>query len=103
MRPPPEAGRDFQNRTRWQTLADPRKNCVGPLRGRAAPRLRPFLARFFPIVLHRMNATIADMPLTKMAGGGIEPPTRGFLVHVSRDRKLFASAASIRPSAVALV
>ena len=37
-----------------------------------------------------------------MAGGGIEPPTRGFLVHVSRDRKLFASAAAIQPSAAAL-
>jgi len=52
MRPPPEAGRDFQNSAGWQTLANPRKNCANPLRGRAAPRLRPFLARLFPIVLH---------------------------------------------------
>src|SRR6478736_5393051 len=52
MCPPPEPWRDFQNRSRRQTLANPRKNCAGPLRGRAAPRLRPFLARFFPIVLH---------------------------------------------------
>jgi hypothetical protein len=37
-----------------------------------------------------------------MAGGGIEPPTRGFLVHVSHDGKLFASAAAIQPSAAAL-
>jgi hypothetical protein len=29
-----------------------------------------------------------------MAGGGIEPLTRGFLVHVSHDGKLFASAAA---------
>jgi len=35
-------------------------------------------------------------------GGGIEPPTRGFLVHVSHDGKLFASAAAIQPSAAAL-
>ena len=49
MRPPPEPWRDFQNRFRRQTLANPRKNCAGPLRGRAAPRLRPFLARLFPI------------------------------------------------------
>ena len=49
IRPPPEPRRDFQNRTRRQTLANPRKNCAGPLRSRAAPRLRPFLARLFPI------------------------------------------------------
>ena len=48
MRPPPEPGRDFQNRVRGQTLANPRKNCAGPLRGRATPGLRPFLARLFP-------------------------------------------------------
>lgn len=52
MRPPPKPGSDFQNRARRQTLANPGKNCAGPLRGRAAPRLRPFLARLFPIVLH---------------------------------------------------
>src|SRR3954452_3328595 len=52
MRPPPETRRDFQNRSRRQTFANPRKNCASPLRGRAAPRLRPFLARLFPIVLH---------------------------------------------------
>jgi hypothetical protein len=34
--------------------------------------------------------------------GEIEPPTRGFLVHVSHDGKLFASAAAIQPSAAAL-
>ena len=38
----------------------------------------------------------------KTGWGGIEPPTRGFLVHVSRDRKLFAAAAAIQPSAAAL-
>ncbi len=37
-----------------------------------------------------------------MAEGGIEPPTGGFLVHVSHDGKLFASAAAIQPSAAAL-
>ena len=37
-----------------------------------------------------------------MAGGGIEAPTRGFSVHVSRDGKLFASAAAIQPSEAAL-
>src|SRR5262245_26720724 len=52
MRPPPEAGGDFQNRARWQTLANPRKNCAGPLRSRAAPRFRPFLARLSPVVCH---------------------------------------------------
>src|SRR5436309_12665691 len=51
MRPPPEPGCDFLNRARRQTLANPRKNCAGPLRGRAAPRLRPFLARLWPIVI----------------------------------------------------
>ena len=69
IRPPPEPGRDFQNRARRQTLANPRKNCVSPLRGRAAPWLRPFLARLFPIVLHRMAAMIADMRLTKTGWG----------------------------------
>jgi len=52
MRPPPKPGTDFQNRVRRQALANPRKNCAGPLRRRAAPRLRPFLARLSPIVLH---------------------------------------------------
>ena len=37
-----------------------------------------------------------------MAGGGIEPPTPGFLVHVSHDGKLFASAAAIQPRATVL-
>ncbi len=52
MRPPPEPGRDFQNRVCRQTLANPRKNCSGPLCSGTSPRLRPFLARLFPIVLH---------------------------------------------------
>ena len=52
MRPPPKPRRNFQNRARRQTLANPRKNCAGPLRGRAAPRLRPLLTRLFPVVLH---------------------------------------------------
>lgn len=55
MRPPPEPGGDFQNRARRQTLANPRKNCAGPLRGRTAPRFRPFLPGLFPVVLHRME------------------------------------------------
>ena len=50
--PPPEPGGDFQNRAGRQTLANARKNCAVPLRSRAAPRFRPFLARLFPIVLH---------------------------------------------------
>ena len=37
-----------------------------------------------------------------VAEGGIEPSTGGFLVHVSHDGKLFASAAAIQPSAAAL-
>src|SRR6478672_5363880 len=49
MRPPPEPGRDFQNCPRRQTLANPRKNCAGPLRARVTPWFRPFLARLFPI------------------------------------------------------
>ena len=69
MRPPTEPGRDFQNRACRQTLPNSRKNCAGPLRGRATPRFRPFLARLFPIVLHRMAAMIADMPLTKTGWG----------------------------------
>src|ERR1700756_5313362 len=52
MRPSSEPRRDFQNRVRWQTLANPRKNCAVPLRRRPAPRLRPSLARLSPIVLH---------------------------------------------------
>ena len=55
MRPPPEPGSDFQNGASRQTLANPWKNCSGPLRGRAAPRFRPFLARLSPIVFHRME------------------------------------------------
>src|SRR6266536_2975860 len=55
MRPPPEPGRDFQNRTRRQTLANPRKNCAGPLCSGTAPRLRPFLARLLPIVFHLLG------------------------------------------------
>jgi len=55
MRPPSEPGRDFQNRARRQTLANPRKNCADPLRGRTAPRFRPFLARLFPVVLHQIK------------------------------------------------
>src|SRR5438093_13248007 len=69
MRPPPEPGRDFQNRTRRQTLANPRKNCAGPLRGRAAPRLRPFLPRLFPIVLHGRTAIIAETHSSKNGWG----------------------------------
>ncbi len=49
MRPPPKPGRDLQNCCGGQTVADPRKNCAGPLRGRATPRLRPFLSRLSPI------------------------------------------------------
>src|ERR1700747_2156800 len=52
MGPSSEPRPDFQNRVRWQTLANPRKNCAGPLCPRAAPRLRPFLARLSPIVVH---------------------------------------------------
>src|SRR6266550_6246069 len=69
MRPPPEAGRDFQNRARRQTLANPGKDCAGPLCSRATPRSRPFLACLSPIVLHRMAAIIADTPLTKTGWG----------------------------------
>src|SRR5262245_20705176 len=52
MRPSSEPGRDFQNRVRRQTLANPRKNCAGPLGSRAAPRFRPFLAGLFPVIFH---------------------------------------------------
>ena len=55
MRPPSEPGRDFQNRIRRQALANAWKNCADPLRGRTAPRSRPFLARLFPVVLHRIR------------------------------------------------
>ena len=55
MRPSSEPGSDFQNRVRRQTLANPRKNCAGPLRGRTSPRFRPFLACLFPVVLHRIK------------------------------------------------
>src|SRR4029077_4973521 len=89
MRPPPEPGRDFQNRARGQTLANSRKNCAGPLRGRAAPRLRPFLARLFPIILH-------------LCWGRNRTADTCIFSPVSRDRKLFASAAAIQPSAAAL-
>src|SRR5882757_9959560 len=69
MRPPHEPGRDFQDRTRRQTLANPGKDCAGPLCSRATPRSRPFLACLSPIVLHRMAAIIADTPLTKTGWG----------------------------------
>src|SRR5215471_16452997 len=55
MRPPSEPRRDFQNRIRRHTVANTRKNCADPLRGRTAPRLRPFLARLFPVVLHLLR------------------------------------------------
>src|SRR5215831_14017763 len=55
MCPPAEPGSDFQNRAGRQTLANARKNCAGPLRGRAAPRFRPFFAGLAPIVLHRIK------------------------------------------------
>src|SRR5205814_1886477 len=51
---------DFQLRFRRQTLPNPRENCAGPLRGRAAPRLRPFLTRLFPIVLHLQSGWGAE-------------------------------------------
>ena len=55
MRPASEPRSDFQNRSRRETLANSRKNCAGPLRGRAAPRFRPFLSRLSPVVIHRME------------------------------------------------
>lgn len=39
MRPPPETGRNFQNRARWQKLANSRKNCALPLCSGTAPGL----------------------------------------------------------------
>src|SRR5437867_3199694 len=73
MRPPPEPGRDFQNRTHRQTVANSRKNCAGPLCSRATPRSRPFLARFFPVVLHGIDRIIANTAFIKnLAGTGIE-------------------------------
>jgi hypothetical protein len=52
MRPSSKAWPNFQNRAGGQAIADARENRAGPLRGRAAPRLRPFLARLFPVVFH---------------------------------------------------
>src|SRR6266498_2871624 len=79
MRPSSKARRNLQNRASWQKVADARKDGAGPLRGGTAPRCRPFLARLFPVVLHRVAGTISPICIhQKMAGGGIEPPTRGF-------------------------
>jgi len=50
MRPPPKAGRYFQNRPGWQAISNTRKNATSPLRGRTAPGLGPFLACILPIV-----------------------------------------------------
>src|SRR6266496_6175737 len=58
MRPPAEAGRDFQNCAGWQEIANARKDCAGPLCGGTAPRFRPFLARLSPIVFHAVARTI---------------------------------------------
>jgi len=95
MRPPPESRRDFQDRAGWQALTNTRKDCARPLRSGTAPWRRPFLARLFPIVLHGIVGTINRPINQEMAGAGIEPGTRGSLVHVSRDGKLFAWAAAI--------
>ena len=37
MRPPPEAGRNFQNRAGWQKLANARENCAVPIAQRNCP------------------------------------------------------------------
>src|SRR5437899_11011090 len=68
VRPSPEPGGNFQNRAGWQEIANARKNCARPLRSRTAPRLRPFLACLFPIVLHLlgMARTIAAMRLQSL-------------------------------------
>src|SRR6266404_7776653 len=58
MRPSSKAGRNFQDRPGRQTIANPWKDRAGPLRGGSAPRLRPFLARLFPIVFHGVTGTI---------------------------------------------
>ncbi len=55
VRPPPETGRNFQNRADRQKLANTRENCSVPLRSGTAPRRRPFLARLFPIVFHSLE------------------------------------------------
>src|SRR5206468_3173989 len=51
MRPPPKAGRYLQNRPGWQAISNTRKDGTGPLGGRTAPGLGPFLACILPIVL----------------------------------------------------
>ena len=51
MRPPPKAGRYFQNRPGWQAISNTRKDGAGPLRGGTAPGLGPLLTCIFPIVL----------------------------------------------------
>src|SRR5438045_8845585 len=60
MRPPAEAGRDFQNCAGWQEIASARKDCAGPLGGGTARGGRPFFARLSPIVLHTMASPIAS-------------------------------------------
>ena len=72
MRPSPESGCNFQNRAGWQTIANPRRNCAGPLRSRTAPRCGPFLARLFPVVLHQVVEQ-QQPSLTIVNAGSISP------------------------------
>ena len=72
VRPPPETGRDFQNCAGWQEIANPRRNCAGPLRSGTAPRFRPFLARLSPIVFHGVARTIPIEYHEDMAADAVE-------------------------------
>src|ERR1044071_4375528 len=98
MRPPSKSGRDFQDRAYRQTVVYPRKNCAPPLRGRAAPRSRPFLARFFPVVLHGIDRIIANPALIEMllsASSAENPPGacgRKIVRHSSTSTQLFSLA-----------
>src|SRR5436190_6779511 len=91
VRPPPETRRDFQDRFRRQAITNARKNGAEPLRRRRSPRRGPFLPCIFPIVFHQMARVPARTNRLMMfkskivAGGGIEPPTRGFSVHCSAN------------------
>src|SRR5206468_12620305 len=81
MRPSSKAGRDLHDCFDRQAISNTRQDGAGPLRGRIAPGLGPFLPCIFPVVFHQMARVRARTNRLMMfkskivAGGGIEPPT----------------------------
>lgn len=101
MRPSSKAGRNFQDRARWKAIADARENCATPLRSRTTPRLRPFLARLSPVVLHGMARTINDVFVLNTFGivPNVLPKLYGEQLRVATFSLAFAKDSPLKPSA----